>query len=98
MFYHEAPTRAFAHRGKMPAGEIRAKKQLMEHLSAPMMIEGKEVKAVEELKWYPGGLAYRLGCDRRFIRKQPNLVKTLGGLDTIGAEGEKGGRGGGCFS
>lgn len=42
-----------------------------------MMVDGKEVKAVEELKWYPGGLAYRLGCDRRFIRKQPNLVKSL---------------------
>lgn len=39
-----------------------------------MVIEGKEVKAVQELPWYAGGLAYRLGCDRRFIRKQPHLV------------------------
>lgn len=52
----------------------RVKKQLMKHLSAPMLIEGKEVKAVEELPWYAGGLAYRLGCDRRFIRKQAHLV------------------------
>lgn len=51
------------------------KKQLLEHLSAPMLIEGKEVEAVKELPWYAGGLAYRLGCDRRFIRKQPHLVK-----------------------
>lgn len=52
----------------------RVKTQLMELLEAPMVIEGKEVKAVQELPWYPGGLAYRLGCDRRFIRKQPHLV------------------------
>ncbi len=40
-----------------------------------MVVEGKEVKAVRELPWYAGGLAYRLGCDRRFIRKQPHLVR-----------------------
>lgn len=53
----------------------RVKTQLMKHLSAPMLVEGKEVKAVQELPWYKGGLAYRLGCDRRFIRKQPHLVR-----------------------
>lgn len=53
----------------------RVKKQLLEYLSAPMVIEGKEVKAIEELPWYKGGLAYRMGCDRRFIRKQPHLVR-----------------------
>ena len=47
----------------------------MKHLSAPMVVEGKEVKAVQELPWYAGGLAYRLGCDRRYIRKQPQLVR-----------------------
>ena len=47
----------------------------MELLVAPMVVEGKEVKAVQELPWYPGALAYRLGCDRRFIRKQPHLVR-----------------------
>lgn len=49
----------------------------MELLEAPMMIEGKEVKAVQGLPWYPGALAYRLGCDRRFIRKQPHLVRAV---------------------
>ncbi|CAN0181190.1 unnamed protein product, partial [Ectocarpus fasciculatus] len=53
----------------------QVKKQLLELLEAPMVIEGKEVKAVRELPWYAGGLAYRLGCDRRFIRKQPHLAE-----------------------
>ncbi|CAN0114639.1 unnamed protein product, partial [Ectocarpus sp. 12 AP-2014] len=53
----------------------QVKKQLLKLLEAPMVIEGKEVKAVRELPWYAGGLAYRLGCDRRFIRKQPHLAE-----------------------
>lgn len=41
----------------------------MEFLEAPIVVEGTEVKAVQELPYFDGGLAYRLGCDRRFIRK-----------------------------
>ncbi|CAM9854109.1 unnamed protein product, partial [Choristocarpus tenellus] len=53
----------------------RVKEKLVEYLSAPMVIEGKEVKAVEALPWYADHLAYRMGCDRRFIRKHPSLAK-----------------------
>lgn len=56
----------------------------MKLLEAPMVIEGKEVKAVRELPWYAGGLAYRLGCDRRFIRKQPHLVSYFVVVSAVG--------------
>ncbi|CAN0020471.1 unnamed protein product [Discosporangium mesarthrocarpum] len=53
----------------------QAKENLLEYLKAPMVVEGREVKAVVPLPWYHGGLAYQLGCDRRFIRKHPGLTK-----------------------
>jgi 16S rRNA C967 or C1407 C5-methylase (RsmB/RsmF family) len=36
---------------------------------------GKVMKSVEELSWYPNGAGYKLGTDRRSIRKSPELAE-----------------------
>jgi len=35
--------------------------------------DGTKVPPVEQMKWYPGGYAYKLGADRRSIRKMEGL-------------------------
>ena len=37
------------------------------------IIEGKEVEGVRALSWYPGGNAFKLGFDKRTIRKSETL-------------------------
>jgi multisite-specific tRNA:(cytosine-C5)-methyltransferase len=38
-----------------------------------LTVEGVEVQAFQQVPWYPNNLAYRLGCDRRMIRRDPAL-------------------------
>lgn len=38
-----------------------------------LSIDGAEVKPLQRLDWYPNGLAYKLGTDRRNLRKLPEL-------------------------
>ena len=50
--------------------------QLHAFAGQKVMLDEKEVEGVVQLPWYPGGNAYKLGYDRRTIRKH----ETLGGL------------------
>jgi hypothetical protein len=38
-----------------------------------LTVEGVEMQAFQQVPWYPNNLAYRLGCDRRMIRRDPAL-------------------------
>lgn len=49
------------------------KKQLLEFVGKKLVLDGAEIQAVEPLHWYPGGVGYKLGTDRRSIRKLEGL-------------------------
>ena len=56
------------------AGELA--KQLHEFVGKSFIAEGGgTVQAVEQMKWYPGGLGYKLGTDRRNLRRLPELQR-----------------------
>lgn len=58
------PTYAFS-------AELR--KELLAFAGQSILVDGKEVKAVFEIPWYPNGYAYQLGTDRKTIRKSDAL-------------------------
>lgn len=47
--------------------------QLLSLSNSVRGMDGKDVEGVEELKWVPSKSAYKLGADRRSIRKLDNL-------------------------
>jgi tRNA (cytosine34-C5)-methyltransferase len=49
------------------------RKQLHDFAGQKTIIDDKEVDGVVQLPWYPGGYAYKLGYDRRTIRKNDSL-------------------------
>lgn len=51
------------------------KEQLMKYVGQNITVEesGREIAAVEQIKWLPNATAYKLGTDRRSIRKLPIL-------------------------
>jgi 16S rRNA C967 or C1407 C5-methylase (RsmB/RsmF family) len=49
------------------------RKELHTFVGQSIDIDGVSIRPVEELKWYPGNCAYKLGTDRRNIRKQSAL-------------------------
>ena len=53
------------------ADELR--NQMLEFAGKTLDLDGVEIKAAEQLKWYPGGYGYKLGTDRRSIRKLEGL-------------------------
>jgi 16S rRNA C967 or C1407 C5-methylase (RsmB/RsmF family) len=50
------------------ADELR--KQLLGFAGQKLSVDDVEVEAVEQMAWYPGGNGYKLGTDRRSIRKK----------------------------
>lgn len=55
------------------ADDLRA--QLLEYAGSKMEVNGIEVEAVQPIPWYPNGYGYKLGTDRKTIRKYPELNK-----------------------
>jgi 16S rRNA C967 or C1407 C5-methylase (RsmB/RsmF family) len=53
------------------ADELR--NQMLQFAGKTMAVDGAEIRAAEQLHWYPGGYAYKLGTDRRSIRKLEEL-------------------------
>ena len=50
------------------------REQLMKYVGQKISLEdGKDIAAVEQIKWLPNATAYKLGTDRRSIRKLPIL-------------------------
>lgn len=49
------------------------KKDIHSFMGEHLNVDGVEIKAVESLGWYPNGNAYKLGTDRRSIRKLESL-------------------------
>lgn len=45
------------------------KDQLHSFVGQKLTVEGREIDAVQSLQWYPQECAYKLGTDRRTIRK-----------------------------
>ncbi|CAM9670776.1 unnamed protein product, partial [Phaeothamnion confervicola] len=52
----------------------KLREELAEHSAHIVTIDGRDIKPVAPLPWYPGGVAYQVGCDRRAIRKSPELA------------------------
>lgn len=50
------------------------KEQLHEFAGQKQIIDGKEIAPVQEMPWYPNGDGYKLGTDRRMLRKCPELA------------------------
>ena len=48
--------------------------ELSKHVGETMLVDDKEVQSVSPIAWYPGGLAFKLGCDKRRMRKHPTLA------------------------
>lgn len=53
------------------ADELR--NQMLDFAGKTMILDGVEISAAQQLKWYPGGYGYKLGTDRRSIRKLDGL-------------------------
>mmetsp|Transcript_31637 Transcript_31637/g.58858 ORF Transcript_31637/g.58858 Transcript_31637/m.58858 type:complete len:798 (+) Transcript_31637:39-2432(+) len=49
------------------------KSELMEFVGKTQVLDGKEIKALESLQWYPQGNGYKIGTDRKTIRKLAGL-------------------------
>ena len=47
--------------------------QLLGFVGQKLVIDGQEIEAVEQLAWYPGGFGYKMGTDRKSIRKLDGL-------------------------
>ncbi|KAK3277855.1 hypothetical protein CYMTET_14163 [Cymbomonas tetramitiformis] len=50
------------------------KAELNRLVGTEVSLEGGALRACTELEWYPEHLAYSLGCDRRTLRKNPELA------------------------
>ena len=55
----------------MFAGELAH--QLLDYAGESVVMDGVKMHAVEKLSWYPNGYGYKLGTDRRNLRKLPAL-------------------------
>jgi len=49
------------------------KKQLLEFAGQSQVVDGTEIPSVQQLQWYPSGDGYKLGTDRRTLRKSSAL-------------------------
>ncbi len=49
------------------------REQMLGFVGQKIMVGGKEINAAEQMNWYPS--AYKLGMDRKAIRKQPEMSK-----------------------
>ena len=49
-------------------------KQLLSYMGEKMKVDDVEIEPVEQLHWYPNGYGYKLGTDRRSIRKLSALA------------------------
>lgn len=50
------------------------KAEVMAHCGETFEVDGQEIRGVEGIDWYPGGMGYKLGTDRRSIRKLDGLA------------------------
>lgn len=53
------------------ADELR--NQMLAFVGKTLVLDGVEIQSAEPLHWYPGGVGYKLGTDRRSIRKLEGL-------------------------
>lgn len=51
----------------------KLKEQMLSFVGQKITVGGKQINAAEQMKWYP--CAYKLGMDRKAIRKQPEMSK-----------------------
>jgi 16S rRNA C967 or C1407 C5-methylase (RsmB/RsmF family) len=49
------------------------REQLLSFMGEKLIVDGVEIEAVEQMPWYPNQFGYKLGTDRRSIRKLPAL-------------------------
>lgn len=53
------------------ASDLR--EQLLSFMGDKLVVDDVEIKAVEQIRWFPNGYGYQLGTDRKSIRKLPAL-------------------------